>query len=99
MAFYSLVFVQRSYFRYGLLLFWGISLFFIWHPEQTTVVANVLGVGRGLDLIYILLLTAAVIGFLFVIKHLIAQDRALTKLVRHTAILHAQVPSVPKQGG
>ncbi len=60
--------------------------FIIWRPEVTNLLANVVGVGRGADL----MLYAAVIVLLLLVFHLhIAHDRLerqLTELVRREAL-------------
>jgi len=58
----------------------------IWKPNATTVIANMLGIGRGVDFV----LYAAVIVLLFLVFHLhVAHDkleRQLTELVRQQAL-------------
>jgi len=93
MAFYSVLFVQRKIFRYTLLLFYGFTIYFIWHPEATTTIAQSVGMGRGLDLIFVLFSVAIINGGLFGIKHVSAQHKKVTQLIRHGAIQEAIKPN------
>jgi hypothetical protein len=88
------------YFRTGkpaagvsILVFTSIGIFFVLSPEYTTAVANVLGVGRGADLVlYTLFLF---ILFLFVFNNIRFEryNRILTRLVRAQAILNPIHPN------
>lgn len=79
----------------GMLFTGGAAVLF---PEQTDVVANFVGVGRGVDLItYVIEVTV-----LFVLIHyytkFVELQRQLTDVTRELAILRAEVDRVaPKQ--
>lgn len=75
----------------GMLFTGGAAVIF---PEQTDVVANFVGVGRGVDLItYVIEVTV-----LFVLIHyytkFVELQRQLTDVVRELAILRAEVERV-----
>lgn len=88
------------YFRTGkpaagvsILAFTSIGIFFVLSPEYTTAVANVLGVGRGADLVLYTL-------FLFILYSFVSNNirfekcnRSLTRLVRAQAILNPLYPN------
>ena len=88
------------YFRTGkpaagvsMLLFTSIGIFFVLSPEYTTAVANILGVGRGADLVLYTL-------FLFILYSFVSNNirfekcnRLLTRLVRAQAILNPLHPN------
>lgn len=94
MAIYSVVFVNRVSIRYLLLLIYCAAIFFVWHPESTTVIANFFGIGRGLDFVFILLTVAIINGLLIVVRHLNSQHQSISKLTRHIAIRDARVPAL-----
>ncbi len=76
---------------FGMLAIGGAAVLF---PEQTDVVANFVGVGRGVDLItYVIEVTV-----LFVLIHyytkFVELQRQLTDVVRELAILRAEVERV-----
>ena len=60
-------------------------------PEFTSRVANLLGVGRGADLIlYLLVLMFYAAGFILLVKFRL-QERKITELARHIAILEKKL--------
>lgn len=82
--------VRQRVFRFMEGLFWtfvwGAGLVLIWRPEATNLLANTVGIGRGVDFI----LYVAVIGLFFSIFLLaLAHDRLerqMTKLVQQQAL-------------
>lgn len=92
MAFYSAIFVRRSAVRYALFFGYIVSVFFLWNPDDTTIIANYFGIGRGLDFLLVLFLVAVVNGIFFIVKHLNSQHQSITKLTRHIAICEAREP-------
>ena len=61
-------------------------------PEATTVVANVLGVGRGADLLTYILATGSVFAAILLYTKIHNTERTVTELVRSMAIMDAEVP-------
>ena len=92
MAFYSAIFVRRATVRYLLFFAYFAAIFFVWNPNETTIIANYFGVGRGLDFILVLFSVAIVNGTFFIVKHLNSQHRSITKLTRHIAIRETRSP-------
>ena len=74
----------------GLLLL-SLAWFSILLPEYTTVVANLLGVGRGADLILYLFGLFTVFALIILYTHVRALRLQMTALVRHLAIRDAVV--------
>ena len=71
------------------------GLYFVWMPEQTTRVAESLGVGRGADLVLYLwvVITLALIVFLYL--KIVQLSRRLTELTRALALTRPERPSSP----
>jgi hypothetical protein len=104
---YFLIFVLASFLLYLLLLprqtllrklfvlvFVGVMLFFSVRPEWSTVIANLLGVGRGADfLFYVSHLVMFFIAFVYYLKFKDLEGK-FGRLVRKLAILDAQRPRV-----
>lgn len=79
-----------------LALFSGLAIFFILFPENTNVIAQKLGVGRGADMLFYI----CILFFLFVVLKLYARVRRLeeilTELVRQQAKSEAITPPTTK---
>jgi hypothetical protein len=58
----------------------------VWMPQWATEVANVLGVGRGTDLLLYLWFSISVLLILALYLRLVRLQDQLTELVRHIAI-------------
>lgn len=95
MTFYSVIFVRRAAVRYVLLVAYVAAIFFVWNPNETTIIANYFGIGRGLDFVLVLFSVAIVNGTFFIVKHLNSQHQSITKLTRHIAIRDARNPRHP----
>jgi len=70
----------------------GVAWFAILLPDYTTRLANLLGVGRGADLIFYLFGLFTLFVFVILSTHLRTLSRQITTLVRHQAIRDALVP-------
>jgi hypothetical protein len=92
MAFYTAIFVQGLAVRYVLFFAYLAAIFFVWNPNETTVIANYFGIGRGLDFVLVLFSVAIVNGAFFIVTHLNSQHQNITKLTRHIAICGARNP-------
>lgn len=90
MALYSAIFVRRSSVRYALFFAYIVAVFFLWNPDETTIIANYFGIGRGLDFVLVLFSVAIVNGTFFIVNHLNSQHQSITKLTRHIAIRDAR---------
>ena len=62
-------------------------------PDATTSIANLIGVGRGTDLIVYISVITALFLFLLLYSRLQKIERAHTELIRHLAISN---PTAPK---
>ncbi len=92
MVFYSVIFVRRKAVRYFLLVAYVAAIYFVWNPNETTIIANYFGIGRGLDFVQVLFSVAIVNGIFFIVKHLNSQHQSITKLTRHIAIRDNRTP-------
>lgn len=89
MAIYSFVFIRSLIVRYILIVTYGLAIYFIWRPDVTTVIANYFGIGRGLDFVLIMLSVSIINALLFIVMHLIVQNKNITKMARNIAISNA----------
>lgn len=82
--------------RFAVLAVVAAGLYFVWQPEQTTRLAESLGVGRGADLVLYLwvVITLALIVFLYL--KIVRLSRKLTELTRAHALSR---PEAPDAGG
>lgn len=100
----SLLLVYLGYFRTKLsdrllgLLLLSVAWFSILLPEYTTRVANLLGVGRGADLIFYFFGVFTLFALTVLYTHIRELNRQLTALVRHQAIRDAVAPPAPSAG-
>lgn len=70
------------------------GIYFVWFPDQASAVANVLGIGRGADLIFY---TWIILSFGVLINvHLKLRRNLnlLTQLARHLAIAHPYIAPI-----
>jgi small membrane protein len=64
----------------------------VWRPDEATRIANLLGVGRGADLLLYLMFVLLVLLVLLVHGKFRRYDETITELARSAALAHAQVP-------
>jgi len=87
--------------RFAFLTCIAVGFVFVWFPDWTNVVAAMMGVTRGADLLFYIwiVLSFGVVFFLYL--KLVHVQRALTEVVRLLAIEHAvELPrTVPSVGG
>jgi small membrane protein len=76
-----------------------LGIYVAWFPNQTSKWANMVGIGRGVDLMLYVWIMAS--GLLFLVLHLklVAQQRMLTELVRAVALQHVRTPVEPPRDG
>jgi hypothetical protein len=67
-----------------------VGLFFVWTPDQSTEIANHLGVGRGVDLIYYFWIVLSLAVFINVHLKLRENLTLVTQLARQIAIGEGQ---------
>lgn len=79
-----------------LALFSAAAIFFILYPDETTVIANKLGVQRGADLLFY----CCILLFLFILVKMFARIRRLenklTNIIRNQAKENAKAPDETK---
>lgn len=93
MSFYAYrVMVQGNVLALPLLIFTIAAIFFVFFPDETTVLANMLGVGRGTDLLlYFCFITGSILILLVHIKFS-HQSLVMTELVRAIALASPMHP-------
>ena len=68
----------------------AVGIVFTWMPALSVVVANFLGVGRGLDLIFYIWILLSMLGLISLYITFSRQDRQITQLTRSLALYQAQ---------
>ena len=77
-----------------MLLLSGAGVYFVWVPEQTTVIANAVGVGRGADLLlYCWIIISLVLSLSLNLK-IRRQLEMITELTRFVALSTPAAPAV-----
>src|SRR5689334_1246995 len=71
----------------------GIGILFVVHPEFTSRLAKLFGVGRGADLLLYFLAVATFYGFVLMYIKLRSLEHQLTKIVRLLSIHNAVEPT------
>lgn len=61
------------------------AVFIVLNPSYSTKLANLFGVGRGVDFVLIVLVVALGNAVILYIRHVNAMQRNITKLARHIA--------------
>lgn len=64
----------------------GISIFFILFPNKTNTIANILGVGRGADLLFYVCILLFLFFVLKLFNRIRRLEKTLTELIRKDAI-------------
>jgi hypothetical protein len=74
------------------------GIYAAWFPDSTTAIAQLVGIGRGADLmLYTWVLASLLLIFVLHLK-LVALGRRLTELARAVAIADARRPAEPPPG-
>lgn len=68
----------------------GAGIVLVWMPDDSTRVANLLGIGRGADLIYYIWIILSLAVFINVHLKLRQTLTLVTQLARHVAIVEAE---------
>ena len=82
----------RLFYRMMLLLS-GVGVYFVWVPDQTTVIANAVGVGRGADLLLYGWIVISLVLSLSLNLKIRRQLEMITELTRFVALSNPAVPS------
>jgi small membrane protein len=70
----------------------AIGGFFVWRPEETTVISRAVGVGRGADLVLYLWVVITMALLLVLYLKLVQMGRKVTQLTRAIALSQARGP-------
>jgi len=68
------------------------GIFFVWNPQLSNDLAEVLGIGRGADMVFYLAIPISAAFFLGIHVRLQDQQDMITELVRNLAITDARRP-------
>lgn len=79
--------------RLSLTLVVVFGLWMTWSPDTATEIANIIGVGRGADLIFYMWMLISIIVVLILYLRMLYLSRLITKLARHIAL---QSPITPR---
>lgn len=77
--------------RIAFFLFLALNVYAVLFPEHTTVLAHLLGIGRGADLLLYLLVVAFVFGMLNTYLRFRGTTQQITQLARTLAIREAEL--------
>jgi len=72
------------------------GLYFVWFPAHATLLAELVGIGRGVDLILYLWVVISLIVLLNLHLKLRAQLEVITVLARELALANAPCAAIPK---
>jgi hypothetical protein len=76
----------------SILLVLATGMFLVWAPETTNQLANILGVGRGADLILYLWVVITLALMLVLYLKILRLGRRVTQLTRALALAHPMLP-------
>jgi hypothetical protein len=91
-GFVALQHVTRSYVKLILLSFLGLGSFFVLAPDAANGAANLIGVGRGADLVLYFFAVLSLVMFFLIFMKTTLINRDITSLVRYLAISQARWP-------
>lgn len=87
---YSFTSIKSKTMRPIVCLAYLAAVFFVWNPNFSTKIANLFGIGRGLDFFMILLFVAIINLMILMVQHIHSQHMAITKLARSFALCRVQ---------
>lgn len=88
MAIYTFIFISTRLLGWLLLALYAGAVFIVWWPDITTAIAHGMGIGRGVDLVLILVSVVIVNVIMFLVRHVYFMHQQITKLARHIAIVN-----------
>ena len=83
---------NKTFYRLFLIVIAIIGVVFVLNPELTTKLANLVGVGRGTDLILYLCVIAFFLAFMVLYAKVRNLEAVQTELVRQLALANAKQP-------
>jgi small membrane protein len=76
----------------------GLGCVFVWAPQETNVIAEALGVGRGADLVLYLWVVITLGLILVLYLKVLRMSRRLTQLTRAMALADVRYPDADQHG-
>lgn len=98
MTLYTFVFFGSSHVGRALILGYLVATVVVWFPQISTEFANRLGIGRGVDLVLMIVVVVLINAMLLLARHLHLLHTQLTKLARHIAIAESRGSRLPDIG-
>jgi hypothetical protein len=89
MALYTLAFLSDRILGKMLLLLYSGAVFVLWEPDVSTTIANLIGIGRGVDFGLMLVSVISLNLIIFLIHHVHQIHKQITLLTRSIAISDA----------
>jgi small membrane protein len=71
--------------------------FFVWAPDETTVISRALGVGRGADLVLYVWVVISLALMLVLYLKIVQMGRKVTQLTRAIALGQARTPAADQE--
>jgi hypothetical protein len=98
MALYTLAFLNDQILGKMLLLLYAGAVFLLWEPDISTTIANLIGIGRGVDFGLMLVSVISLNLIIFLIHHVHQLHKQITLLTRSIAIGDALRANRPRHG-
>lgn len=98
MALYTLAFLSDRLLGKMLILLYAGAVFVLWEPDISTTIANLIGIGRGVDLGLMLVSVISLNLIIFLIHHVHQLHKQITLLTRSMAIGDALRTNRPRNG-
>ena len=92
MTIISLLYTQKLSERIVLVSIYLTGIIFVWYPEASTKIANLFGMVRGLDFVFLVACIAGLNIAVLILRALKSHNRKLTILAREIAKLKARQP-------
>jgi small membrane protein len=89
---YTLAFLSNRLLGRLLLVLYAGALFVLWQPDASTRIANIIGIGRGVDFGLMLVSVISLNLIVFLIHHVHQLHKQITLITRHLAIRDAITP-------
>ena len=84
------IFRNKLFYRISFLTFLVAGLVLVVNPNLTAYLADLLGVGRGVDMIFYMFFVGYIFVTIIIYRRLLRQEDTITMLVRDNAIRNAQ---------
>lgn len=84
--------------RSGMAIMVAFGTWITWSPDSATAIAQIIGVGRGADLIFYMWILISMLVILMIYLKFISVNRIITEFARQIAIDRARFPQNGKRG-